>query len=100
MIKFPTPNRKIFTACPNCNALGSLAVATDAFIANPGPEGVLHVVGCIKCGWARPSTHRDGVRKELQLHSILKIQSDTMRKMMEENIRKFVFSFQTQKGGV
>jgi RNase P subunit RPR2 len=57
------------THCPRCSR--ALAVAEDAIIPNPGPEGPLHVVGCTICGWHRTRTHIVGINRTTTLKHLL-----------------------------
>ena len=60
------------TRCPKCQRDGVLAVAVDALVQNPGPEGALHVIGCTVCGWTRSSVHYKGINRFVQLRTIVK----------------------------
>jgi hypothetical protein len=42
--------------CPKCNAEGTVVMVGDALIMDKGPEGPLHAMGCMKCGWNRPAS--------------------------------------------
>lgn len=80
------------THCPKCNREGCLAVAVDAVVTNPGPEGTLHVIGCTRCGWHRSSAHYKGINRYVQLRNIIKVQTkapDAHLTAMEEGIRRF-----------
>lgn len=74
-----------YTHCPKCSRCESLAVAEDAVIVNPGPDGAVHVIGCTKCGWNRTSTHIRGITKIVSLDKILSPGFYNM----EKSIRRF-----------
>lgn len=62
----------MMTYCPICNRSGTLAVAEDALIMSPGPEGPTHVIGCKNCGWNRPTVKLTGTEATAPLVEILK----------------------------
>lgn len=81
------------THCPKCGREECLAVAVDAVMVNPGPEGPLYVIGCTICGWNRPSVHYKGIHQYAQLRTIIKVSgreaTESHISMMEKNIGRF-----------